>query len=418
MQIPSLILALAIEVYFLLLVATLVLIWYSRKQKKLVNRQQTKLLELINELKSASAPPPSPKTYKHYINEQLETTQSYFDTIAPGVDIAGIQPTDVTLDQRVVALRYAFLRAEELGTTEDRGSAGYWNIFQQTLEPLLPPPLQEEPIALEPNNEELETYKKRVENLEKFKKLYFELEGQWQEAQASADEYYQQLTELLAQLEANPELQGLLNGYHNSFYELANQFTRNRQLLGESEHKTINIVRRDPRAADEIMKLRNVAADQYRIINNLQRKLEEAQSDQQKALIVHELEQQLQRQIRFVQESDTCIQLLEDELAQANERIAQQAVQLESDHLLSEENQRIKETLQSFTMESKELVSSVNDLEQENAKLRSNLEQREPAAENSETSAPEKIAQIQADFIHLQKQYADLEEKYLSLKLK
>ena len=415
MQIPGLVLALAIEVYFLLLVATLVLVWYARKQKKLVSLQQDKLLELIDELKAApSAPSPKSagKSYKQFINEQLDTTQAHFNNIAPGVDISGSQPSDVSLDQRIVALRYAFLRAEELGTTEPIGTSGYWDIFMQTLEPLLPQAEQ----ALPDNQEELETYKKRIANLEKFKKLYFDLEAKWQEAQEQADGYYAQLNALLGEDQANQEITNLLNDYHHSYFALGEHFRQN-QFGADGEPKIINIVRQDPRAADEIMKLRNVAADQYRLINNLQRKLEEAQSDQQKAMIVQELEQQLHRQIRFVQESETCIQLLEDELAQANDKIARQEQQLETDQEITIENQRMKETLQSFSQESKTLVSSINELEQENSKLRS-ISPAESTDILIQTETSGGTEASQAELLKLQKQYADLEEKYLALKLK
>lgn len=419
MHIPTLLVAVAIEVYIALLVASIVLLWYLRKQKKLIHRQQQKLLELIEEIKNQSGTPKSPsapeKNYKYFINEHLNTTQSHFETIAPTVDITEIQPLDSDLDQRVIALRYAFLRAEELGTTEEIGSPEYWNIFQQTLEPLLPQESTGENLTAE----ELETYKKRVSNLEKFKKLYFELEEKWNAAQNTAQDYYNQITSLVSELDSNENLSELLNDYNNTYLDLNHDFNNISYSASGGENKTINIIRQDPRAAEEIVKLRNVAADQHRIINNLQRKLNEASSDQERVLIVQELEQQLQRQIRFVQESDTCIKLLEEELAQANDKIARQEIKREDEQQIEEENQKIKETLQSFTLESKELVSNLNDLERENLNLRENLQQQAGA---SNKLAPEvankQLEQIQTDFAALQKQYAELEEKYLNLKLK
>jgi len=415
MQIPVLILALAIEVYFLLLIGTLVLLWYSRRQKGLIRRQQQKLLEVIAQ-STSPAPIPAAKTYKHFINEQLTATQTRFNEVAAGTDITLEQPADANLDQKIAALRYAFLRAEELGTTEAIGSTPYWQIFQQTLMPLL---FSDNQLGDTADSTELDAFKKRVENLEKFKKLYFELEAKWENAQHQAEDYLQQLHELADQTNLSDDLNSLLDRYHASYFELGDHFLTNSTNRESAEHKTINIIRQDPRAAEEIIKLRNVAADQYRIINNLQKKLEQAQSDQEKALIFQELEQQLQRQIRFVQESDTCIQLLEDELTQANERIATQEQKLEQGHRASQENQRIKETLQSFTLESKELVSSVHDLQSENSQLRANLAQLGSQSPTAAQGANEnQLTKAQTTIVELQKQYADLEEKYLALKLK
>lgn len=416
MQIPTLILAVAVEVYAALLLATFVLLWYSRKQKNLILRQQGKILELIREVKKnvPATPASTPaKTYKQLLNEALDITQSHFQQIAPGQDITNIELTDLPLEQRVTALRYAFLRAEELGTTETIGSAPYWELFQQTLAPLLVP-ANDPQSALQ---EELDTYKKRVENLEKFKKLFFDLEEQWKNAQDTAHDYYAQLSLLAGQVKDKEHFTSLLNNYHNAYQGFDHHFAHTSNSL--SEPRTIKIIRQDPRAAEEIIKLRNVAADQYRVINNLQRKLEEAKSDQEKALIVYELEQQLQRQIRFVQESDTCIQLLEEELASANEKIAQQEEKLENDQVVAEENQLMKETLQNFTLESKDLVANLDSLEQENEHLRSDLEQLGKQTTKVDTDdSKSRLQQIQADFTSLQKQYADLEEKYLTLKLK
>ncbi len=427
MQVPIIILAVAIEIYLALLIGAVILLLYSRKQKKLIRRQQEKLVQLINEIKKAPSSAPIPqKTYKHHINEQLDTTQQRFKQLAPNSDISGIEPGDVPLDQRVVALRYAFLRAEELGTIEEMGTDRYWALFQQTLEPLLPPTIGVNSglDAAEPvDSDELETYKKRVENLEKFKKLFFDLEKQWNEAQANAQHYYMQLSEMAPEVVDKERFTSLLNDYHGVYDGLNHSIhNTNLALMGQpTDAKTINIIRHDPRAAEEIMKLRNVAADQYRVINNLQRKLEEAVTSEEKELIIEELEQQLQRQIRFVQESDTCVQLLEEELAKANEKIAEQEQLLDNEHLLDEENSRIKETLHSFTLESKDLLVNLDELEKENAALKNatkSVSLDTTSAKETTDQQSVELKEVKASFSALQKQYAELEEKYLELKFK
>ncbi len=415
MQVPTLVLVVAIEIYLALLIATFALLYFSFKQKKLIKRQQSKLKELIDIVKNTQSPElPPAKTYKQFIYEQLDITQDRFSFLAPRSDIAGIQPADVPINQRIVALRYAFLRAEELGTTTVQGSEGYWDTFKQTLEPLLHSPLDIE--SNDTSSDELETYKKRVENLEKFKKLFFDLEKRWNEAQANAQSYYNELYAMADGVEDRERYELLLGRYNDSYNDI-NQYmyATSGAINGvPQENKTINIIRQDPRAAEEIMKLRNVAADQYRVISNLQRKLEEAATAEEKDLVIKELEQQLQRQIRFVQESDTCVQLLEEELTKANEKIAEQEQQLDSDHYLEEENQRIKQTLHDFTKESKDLLINIEELEKENDELKHNLDETPPSTETSGGNS----VQLQAEFAELRKQYAELEEKYLELKFK
>lgn len=121
---------------------------------------------------------------------------------------------------------------------------------------------------------------------------------------------------------------------------------------------------------------------------------------------------QLQRQIRFVQESDTCVQLLEEELTKANEKIAMQEGQIDNDHQLEEENLRIKETLHSFTHESKSLLENIEELEKENDQLKNS-----PQKQNKESNQ-QPDDHFHTELVELRKEYAELEAKYLELKFK
>lgn len=410
MQQTTLIIAISTP-FLLLLAASVALLMNVLKQKKIMRLQQQKLREFMDVIQNSSPISNSEaKPYKQFIYEQLELTQDRFNLLAPRSDIAGIQPSDVPLNQRIVALRYAFLRAEELGTTAVQGSEAYWDIFQQTLEPLL----QTESLVTESvDSDELETYKKRIENLEKFKKLFFDLEKRWNEAQANAQQYYNELSSMADGITDREHYEYLLGQYNDS-YQNMNQYihSTSNAITGQpTENKTINILRQDPRAAEEIMKLRNVAADQYRVISNLQRKLEEAVTAEEKDLVIKELEQQLQRQIRFVQESDTCVQLLEEELSKANEKIAMQEDMIDNEHHLEEENLRIKETLHNFTRESKDLLENIEDLEKENDQLKN-------ASVDQATSKDGSSEQMHTELAELRKEYAELEAKYLELKFK
>jgi predicted nucleic acid-binding Zn-ribbon protein len=161
-----------------------------------------------------------------------------------------------------------------------------------------------------------------------------------------------------------------------------------------------------------------VAADQHRIINQLQKKLMDAKTTEEKELVIEELQQQLQRQTRFVQESETCVQLLEEELNKAQDELNVKEKMLKETSTLGEENQIIKSTLQSFTLESKDMMHNINELEKENIDLKKNIEvtlTKAPVAEPADTAS--EIVAIQSEFMDLKKQYAELEEKYLELKL-
>src|SRR3954470_372869 len=184
MQVPNAIIVVAAEINIVLLVCTVIFFIHSRKLKSLVRRQQEKLLELLQAQKDSSAQPTTaPQSYKTFLNKELDATSERFNKESPGQDIALELPSDSPILQRILALRYAFLRAEELGTTEDIGTPEYWSIFQQALTPLLAISQPSEDNSK--FEEELNTAKKRIENLEKFKRLFFDMEKQWNDAQAN-----------------------------------------------------------------------------------------------------------------------------------------------------------------------------------------------------------------------------------------
>lgn len=420
MQVSNAIITVAVEFNIALIVGAVILFVHARKLKSLVRRQQDKLLELLRDQPPAQPPQGMPsrtptQNYKLYLNKEIEATSAQFNLLSPDQDIGTELPGDMPLFQRILALRYAFLRAEELGTTEDTGTTEYWSIFQQTLEPLLNTPSDREQELLT----ELDVSKKRIENLEKFKRLFFDMEKQWATAQAHAQDYYSQLLAMSDGVEDREGFNEILERYHTVYDEIHQNvihITQNPDTV--TEHKTIHITRQDPRAAEEIMKLRNVAADQHRVINQLQRKLIEAKTSEEKELVIQELQQQLQRQTRFVQESETCVQLLEDELSKAQEELSLKEKALDETLALGEENERIKSTLHSFTLESKDMMSSINELEKENDSLKHNLRATPaPTSNNVNEEALADIKKMQSEFMSLKKQYAELEEKYLDLKL-
>jgi len=421
MQVPNAIIAVIAEVNLALLLGLVIFFVHSRKLKSLVRRQQEKLIELLKTPPTSNPVDSGPSTqnYKAYLNKELDATAAQFSILSPGQDIALELPADSPLFQRILALRYAFLRTEELGTTEDTGTAEYWSIFQQALEPLLtsavPEPLHQGNPELEA---ELATAKKRIENLEKFKRLFFDMEKQWNSAQANAQDYYAQLLALSDGVhdragfnDALERYHGVYDGIHHSISHMA----QNPDAITDS--RTIHITRQDPRAAEEIIKLRNVAADQHRIINQLQKRLIEAKTSEEKELVIQELQQQLQRQTRFVHESETCIQLLEEELNKAQEELHLKEKTLDETLALGEENERIKNTLHSFTLESKDLISNINDLEKENSSLKQNAGTQQTFIAPAIKDTSEDIKKIQSEYTDLKKQYAELEEKYLDLKM-
>src|SRR5690606_34805584 len=104
------------------------------------------------------------------------------------------------------------------------------------------------------------------------------------------------------------------------------------------------------------------------------------------------------------------------------EKVNKQQLQLQASAEIARENGRIKETLQSFTSESKSLMARIVDVEKENDALKIRLQElQELQVQDSTNLSPqsqEAVKKMQSECQALKKQYVELETKYLDLKLK
>lgn len=408
MQLSNFAIVAAIEIFALLIAVGTLLLWHTKKQRGLIRRQQEKLQQLILQIKQFTLPSvpaqPSGQTYKTHVLAQLAATRNRYYGFYPNGDLSAPPATQGALTRQALALRNSFLQTEERAILKGDGPLHLdWQAFEIFAERLLMVP------EATGESEELVNYKQRVENLERFKTLFFDMERQWENARHEAQNYYAQLSAMVGGVENADAFTDVLNRYNNVYAAIGEGFSTGNRLM-QAASATTAIGCLNPASSEEIIKLRNVAADQHRIINQLQRKLEEAFTSEEKEAVIGELQQQLLRQTRFVQESEMCVQLLEDELAAASEKMNKQQQQLQESAGLQQENERVKETLQNFTLESKMLISKLLEKERENEMLISSNTQRE-------AESPDALKKIQAEFATLKNQYVELETRYLDLKM-
>lgn len=421
MQVSNFVLFGVIETFFILLMLSAGLLFYTRNLKGVIKGLQDKLSKLLGDLKESKAAVRDMQTemdpanaYQNQINDQLQTTREYHLTLGANQDIALDLNTEVPLDRQVAAFRHAMLIAEKEALHASEDENPNWAVLQSKLSQLIQF-YQASETASDENSEqigelnqlqeELNASKKRVDNLEKFKKLFFDMESKWSEAKDKANDYHQELSSMAGDV-ADPEgFNNALNNYHKVYDDISDVIQS--ASGGSTRTNTIEITRDDPQAQSEIRKLRSVAADQHKIIAELERKLQSAETVEQKDSVIQELSDQLQRQTRFVQESETCIQLLEEELNHALEQLATLNSAENKDN--AEENAKLRSMVQKFSNESQGMLQKINELEQVNQQL-----QTQPSSGNS----AEELQVAQQELLNLQTQYAELEEHYLELKMK
>ena len=424
MQVSNFVVFGVVEAFLLLLAVCVFLLVRTRNLKGMVQRLQKRMQALVDDLRKAKAAQRSLENtrsdYGEQLKEQLQLTRQYHQTLNAGQDIALDLNLSAPPPRQVAALRHAFLIAETEALHAGDDGAPSWQVLHTKLQQLIDfytaakaGDSGDEPgedAVREQLQQQLQNSEQRVANLEKFKQLFFDMEDQWQQAQQQAQLYYQQLTEMAAQVPDSDAFQDLLHRYNHVYDQLGGMIDAGGDgslvVTAPPERKvtTIEITRTetDKRAQTEIQHLRQVAEDQHQTISKLQKKLAAADTAEQRQEIIRDLSEQLERQTRFVRESETCIQLLEDELSANNNRVRELEERLanagnqipelqQAARQLSEENRRLVRRLQTMEAKNEQLLHQYNN---------------------------RGAGRLQQDMLKLQQQYAKLEEKYLALRMK
>ncbi len=415
-----------LELFLVLIALCLFLLFHSRKLKELSKNLQSRIKKLVKDLKTAKAEVKEIKAqlepgtaYKKQINDQLQITRDYHDTLEADQDIALDLDTNVSIERQTAALRHAILIAEKEAAHSSNTEKPNWNVLTSKFSLLLDyykggktTPTTEQSA----DSDELATYKQRVENLEKFKQLYFDLEQEWQDAQEKANEYQMQLSSYATQVDDAESFEAILNHYEKAYSSIGGLINNMDATNGQTQGATtiiekVKVVQHSgPERAhnSELDRLRNVAVDQHRTISELKKKLVNAATAEAQQAIVADLERELNNQTRFIKEAETCVQLLEDELDSANTRLAHLEKKLSQKDKSLSEYTRLESALQKAEQEKQQLLQTQKTLQSEISQLEA-LFEHAGAGSNEETEKA--LSQLRSD-------YAKLEERYLALKMK
>lgn len=421
----------AAELALLFAVICVVLIFKNRALKKVISGLQERMGEIVEALKVARAAKANSEnnvgsTLKDYLSDQLTATKIYHSSLKSPQDIVLDIDPKAPLENRTAALRHAVLAAELEATTNTPKNETNWgklsNKYDQIfgfyqdyaesgveLDTTGTTNTQEETDKL---SEELTLAKKRINNLERFKQLYFELENSLEECKSEAEKHYNQLKEL-GQDSSDPQaFEQSLNAYHNSYEKVIDVIESG--IESQVDEKLSEEV------SGEIRHLRSVAADQHKIITNLQSRLRSQTTAEEKEAVVAEIQSELERQIRFVKESETCIHLMEEELNNANREINQLQLKLKKIPQIKQEftdirdqNDTLRDQVFSLKTANRRLTQVVKKQSSQPPEKAASSEDKNSEKEDIEEENEKLLQQIS----NMRTEYADLEEKFLDLKM-
>lgn len=420
----------SIEVAAILLIICAFLLYQNHSLRRLIKKLQDRMKELVDDLKNTydkhkqASEEQNSRSFIYYINDELLKTKKYHAKLDSDRDITLDLSPDTALPRRAAALRYAVLLAEKeaILNTPDHEEPPDWLSIGKKYQQIFSfyedyaPPTEENTENVDALNQELENAKKRIENLTRFKTLYFELEEKWKTSKDEAQHHYNNLSNMMSGIEGGAEIEDTLNSYHNAYNEIETIINRD---IGSTTTVVEKVHVRDGQALGELRQLRVVAADQHQLIGELQAKLTATDSQEERTQIITSLENELEKQKRFMQEADTCIQLMEDELDNAQQEVddlRRRLSKLPDIQNQIHESEKLNEIYK----------HKVNTLTSENKKLTQQLEQQSMAAKTrqdqvansvSTSGNDEETSKIKKELQELETRYANLEEKFLDLKM-
>ena len=418
--------------------------------------------------------------YSEYIDAQIEATRNFHLSLDPDRDIVLDIAPDGTIERQAVSLRHAFLVAEKEATLAGEGEGIDWDVLKGKLgqiiqfyhqSPAAPTDeldawaevsadSSEGSTELAQLQETLANQTRHIENLEKFKKLFFDTEQKWRDASAQAEQYHQQLLARSKEIGADDDFEALLGQYSKAYGSFGAELANERGQARGATH-VIEIDKAQPslgRAVianqEEVLRLRNMAIDQHKMILSLRQQLDSAESIEEKDAAIAALHKQLERHERFLKESDICAKQVEAELERTltrnheleqqlraaqqevdsdvkqmqaelartlvdNEALAQQLVELKQSGTTAsdDEMEQLKKIIEDFTHQSCEMLGAIDQLEQEARLLREQLTAEGGAAPAEMASLQQQLADTERELLSLQTQHVELEERYLELKI-
>ncbi len=418
----------SIEIAAILLVVCFLLLYKIRSLRELVKKLQSRMMELVNKIKNMhllsknDAQEKDERTYIFHVNEELLKTRKYHAQLNSERDITLDISPDTELPKRAAALRHAVLLAEKeaIHNTEQGEESPDWLSIGKRYQQIFSfyedyatqedkaPQLEENTEQIEVLNQELENAKKRIDNLSRFQTMYFDLEAQWNASKDQADSYYNNISNMIASIDGGAEIEEALKNYRNVYNDF--ETIIHRDIDGPASGTTTIVERievRDEQTVNELRQLREVTAGQHQTIEELQAKLVAADSQEERTQIITSLQDELEKQKRFMQEADTCIQLMEDELNNAQ-------IEVDALHRRLEQLPAVQNEIATLEKQNDIFRRKIESISAENEQLVLQLEQQNV---NTTISSNEDTSKIKQELQELETRYANLEEKFLDLKM-
>ncbi|GLS26315.1 hypothetical protein [Marinibactrum halimedae] len=361
----------ALELYVVLLCLSVYLIFNARNLKNLISSLQSRLQQLLQDVKQARQEAQSAKdelskvepgkSYPEQLEEQIQQTKAYHKTLSPSHDISLDLDTSQPLPRQAAALRHAFLKAEKDALAQSEDNTPNWQVLEVKFSLLVDfyrkKFSQKAPSPPEEGEIESSTAHQPLEG-----------QAEWEHIRSEISRSMNDLLELANTYGIDQDSIDVIYQRHSTALNQWGSSLTPEDPPPSAPQSTSTSTETD----EELNNLRNLAREQQSMIEQLKRRLENAQNDEDRRQVIVDLQTQLSRQQQFIRESETCIKLMEDELNNANEDIGRLKAQLKQLRLeRASEKPAQTEELEALIKENQLLRIQLHQKEQGTEKLSS-----------------------------------------------
>ena len=375
MQISSYVLYGIVETIVFLVVICFFLLIFIRRNNTKIRGLQGNLQKLLSAhqrlhqtLEHERLEHTTSNSYKKQINEQLLLTKEYHKGLNSGQDISLDLNPESPKNCQTAAIRHALLVAEKEALNSSTDGTPSWQFLETKFQQLI--------------------------------QFYVDLSGK-KKSPEKTPSAAQSDPEFSQPLHREPALPAIQIEELGTLDKDGVEYSQTAELTDDNKQ-----------SSKELEKLRNLTSDQHRLISRLQQQLEAATSIEEKQALIKQLQSELSRQVGFVTESESCIQLLENELTTATTQLRTIEGELSQAREELAQIPKMQAIIQQFSLESKQMVASLSELERINELLQAGQTETQPGPDNNELirTMQQQLQNLQGQHVELEKTQRHLEE--------
>ena len=358
------------QIFALILLVAIFLLIHTNNLKKAIGKLQDKIKTLVFDLKKTKKAfnemqdlINEESSYAELLDEQLAQTREYHLSLNPDQDIILDLDPNSPMPRQIASLRHAFLISEkEAALSGEDPESTNWLVIQSKLASI---------IGFFNSKDSIQTFEEDADPLTDLQDALSnkqqeisDLKEQFGFIQEDVQHYHAELANITVAEEDQDKFNNLVERYRNAISNIGADPELVKAQPTKPASGSVELVAETPRDNSEIDALRGLTSEQHALINQLQQRLSDAQTPEQKTELINDLSKQLEQQKRYLKESESCIELMDNELDQANDKVRTLASKL-----AAQSSKTGSERENDMSNQINKQADAIKRLEQENEQL-------------------------------------------------